>query len=402
MRTLNKSLFTLVICVVMATVLFSIRAYAWGDNGGGRPSYTVDQINKGALGNKIVFNSISDSVDGDEKNFLSAQAATDDIHGTWQGNNITVENGKEYTIRLYVHNNPNGYDAIARDTKAAISIPTTSGKQVQVNGFITSSNATPSKYWDYVNFNSDNNAFHLEYVYGSALLYNNKIGKGGLKISDDVVEKAASQNGTLIGYDALDGNVPGCYTYDNYVTVRVKAVYDTDYTITSKVRVIGGEKVWSDQVEAEPGSVLEFQLEYQNTSTAGETQNDVAVKYILPEGLEYIPETTKIWNAELEGALVSPDGSIVNSGIGIGNYADGANAFIRFRAAVKGNLSGDFNEIIGQVQVGANSIIMQDITTVSLPSNSAQPGLIPFGAGCLAIVGIIPIGYFAYKKSKAK
>ncbi len=338
---------------------------AWGDNGGGRPSYTVDQINKGVLGNKIVFNSISDSVDGDEKNFLSAQAATDDIHGTWQGNNITVENGKEYTIRLYVHNNnPNGYDAIARDTKAAISIPTTSGKQVQVNGFITSSNATPSKYWDYVNFNSDNNAFHLEYVYGSALLYNNKIGVGGLKISDDVVEKAASQNGTLIGYDALDGNVPGCYTYDNYVTVRVKAVYDTDYTVTQKVRVIGGVKEWTDYVNAKVGDTVEFQMEYKNI-TNGESQDNVSVRDILPSNLEYIPNTTKLWNEFYDGGLISPDTAMFGNGINIGGYNPGANAYVRFRAkVVDQNLGCGTNTLVNWIQGGVGKVTIQDYASV--------------------------------------
>ena len=36
----------------------------WGDSSGGRPSYTEAQINDGVLGDKIVFNSINNSVIG--------------------------------------------------------------------------------------------------------------------------------------------------------------------------------------------------------------------------------------------------------------------------------------------------------------------------------------------------
>ena len=48
----------------------------------------------------------------------------------------------------------------------------------------------------------------------------------GKPLSDDIVLKAGSEDGTLIGFDSLDGNVPGCYAYSSYVTIRVKAVYD--------------------------------------------------------------------------------------------------------------------------------------------------------------------------------
>ncbi len=39
----------------------------WGDSDNGRPSYTIDQINTGVLGDVITFNSISDGKIGDEK-----------------------------------------------------------------------------------------------------------------------------------------------------------------------------------------------------------------------------------------------------------------------------------------------------------------------------------------------
>lgn len=45
----------------------------WADSIGGRDSYTIDEINNGALKDKIVFNSISDSAIGHEFNFVGAK-----------------------------------------------------------------------------------------------------------------------------------------------------------------------------------------------------------------------------------------------------------------------------------------------------------------------------------------
>ena len=237
----------IVSAIIICGCLLSIPlpALAWGDNSeDGRPSYTIEEINNGAIGatpasdgenykdspnypGQIIFNTISDSVIGNEKNFVGAREYTGINAGAdnfWHGNDITVEDGKTYIIRLFVHNNnPNGMDAVAEDVKVAFSIPQTSSTQIEVNGLISSSNATPSQYWDYVNFNSDI-PFHLEYVKGSALLENNGIGLGGIQLSDDIVN--AKSGGILIGYDALDGRVPGCYQYDNYVSIRVKVVYE--------------------------------------------------------------------------------------------------------------------------------------------------------------------------------
>ena len=222
---------------------------------------TLDEVNRGLLGDKIIFDSISD-VDsvGNEIDFVSAQEADADgkavdPHGTWEGGDIAVEDGKEYVVRLYVHNNnPGGTDAVATGTKVAVSGIDRSktnkdGKQeVEVNGFIRSDNSTPKEYWDCIRFNS-NTPFHLDYVYGSAMIYNRgAVGTTdpisaadimtatdeqlaaqnvtGKPLSDDIVLKAGSEDGTLIGFDSLDGNVPGCYAYSSYVTIRVKAVYD--------------------------------------------------------------------------------------------------------------------------------------------------------------------------------
>ncbi len=340
---------------------------AWGDSAGGRRSYTYQEItdNAASWGNKIVFNSISNSTIGDEKNFVGARVNTGVDAGknnVWNGNNITVKDGEEYIIRLYVHNNnPNG--AVSKNTRVAFSIPTDSAKQVQVNGFIFSDNATPNKYWDYVNFNSDN-AFHLEYVYGSALIENNGVGKnGGRQLSDEIVTKAASNNGIQIGYSSLNGEVPGCYQYASYITIRVKAVFDTDYTVQTKVRLAGTTE-WQTQVAANVGDKVEIQTQYRNTSKSNETQNNVMIKSALPSNLKYVAGTTKIYNAKYDGAKIDQD-TIATTGINIGNYTPNSNAYVRYTAeVVDENLACGSNTLVNWVKAGVGEITLQDYAAV--------------------------------------
>ena len=379
---------------------------AWGDNGGGRKSYTIDQINSGVLGNKIVFNSISDSVIGDEKNFVGARENTGinaGVDNRWNGNDITVENGKEYLVRLYVHNNnPNGYDAVSQNTRVAFNIPTYSAKQIQVNGFIFSDNATPSEYWDYVNFNSDQ-AFHLEYVYGSALIENNgyasKENGGAKKLGDEIVTKAASENGVRIGFEqAGDGKIPGCYTYANYVTIRVKAVFDTDYKVEQKVRLVGDTN-WHDKIEVKVGDKVEYQIMYHNTSK--ETQSNVMIKDILPNNAKYIDGSTRLYNTNHpNGAIVNQD-KVATTGINIGTYLAGANAYVRFTAEiVDKNLQAGSNTLVNWSQAGVGQKVIQDYTSVHLTKAGTTTELPKTGpealAGSVVAAGSIvtAAGYF--------
>lgn len=363
---------SIAISIILLTLFWpkeSQYAYGWGDSNGGRPSYTIDQINSGILGNKVVFNSIKDSVIGDEKNFVAAieyEPGKNYAGVPGNANRIRVENRKEYLIRLYAHNNsPNGEIATSENTRVSFSIPTATDKEVHVHGYIYSDNADPKEYWDYITFYADN-AFHLEYIYGSALLANNGIGAGdGIALSDEIVTKA-TEHGVQIGYDALDGRVPGCYEYANYVSIRVKVVFDDDYLIDQQVR-LEGTKEWTNYVEAEIGDRVEFQTEYRNLNSNGEVQNNVMLRAILPKNLRYVANTTRIWNINHTGDAVIPDGDIVGHGVNIGSYDPGANAFVRFTAeVVDEDLAPGSNTLVNWVQGSVGDIAIQDYAGVVL------------------------------------
>ena len=357
---------------------------AWGDNSGGRRTYTVAEIKKGDLGNKIVFNSIKDdslkagSIK-DERNFVAARDAStgnNGVNNVWQNNEITVEEGKTYIIRLYVHNNnPNGRNAVAKDVSTNFSLGTVVSTEQRVDGYINSSNATPSKYWDDVVFKSNNGKkFYLDYVEGSALLENQGVGKnGGVKLADNVVT-----NGVKIGYDSLNGEVPGCYSFDNYVTIEVKPVFESS-EISKTVRKLTDQK-FSESVNATIGETVEFQIMYKNLNA---TQvSNTTLRDSLPKGLEYVANSTKIYNSTYpNGAAVTSD-KLTAEGINIGGYKVGANAYIRFQAKVVDNsLTCGTNRLINWAKAvnyvgtstNVNYFAVQDSAEVYVEKTCEQP-----------------------------
>lgn len=417
MKKISLGIHIAAVTVTFMVILIPIKSFAWGDNGGGRPDYTIDEINNGAIGateisdgqnykesenypGTIVFNSISDSVIGHEKNFVGTRECFQRADGTWIGatketiwnaNEIEVKDGQTYIIRAFVHNNnPNGEDAVAENTKVAFSIPSQSTTEVKVTGYISSSNATPSEYWDSVVFKSDQD-FHLEYVYGSALLENNSIGKGGLTLSDEIVTNATT-GGTLIGYDKLDGRIPGCYQYDCGITIKVKAVFDYDFMVETKVRLLG-DKEWQDVIAADVGDKIQIQTQYKNTSDL--QQNGVTMRDILPANLRYVPGSIKLMDAAYpNGATINGDSLVSEDGLLLGDYTSGSNAFVMFIAeVVDDNLVAGSNTIVTWGQSGVGSTIIQDYASIVVYNDivfrTISTGLLVSIAICVIIIIIL-------------
>lgn len=373
MRKTTKLMFCLaaLLCLSLQPQL----AYAWGDSDGGRPSYTTDEVNNGALGETITFNSISDNpaIGADEKNFVGARQVGSDSN-VWSANTIAAKDGEKYYIRMYVHNdNPGGDDAVARDTTVRFDVAEGIGTEVEVQGFITSSNASPAEYYDNVRFTSDT-AFHLEYVPGSAFMENNGIAAGGgMGLSDEIVE---TETGVLIGYDTLDGDLPGGYPYAAYVGIEVKVVYDYSYTVDMQVRPAGNEDtLWQEKVSAAVGDEVEFQIAFQNLETLAVA--DVMAKNALPEGLEYVDGTMMLYNSVHPEGFTFEDGAVLFSdGINTGGYDSKSNFYLRFTAkVVDTGLSFGENTLVSWGQVGIGSDLKQDSASVVV-RNDLLPNLL--------------------------
>ena len=330
---------------IIGASLTPVLVNAWGDSNNGRPSYTIAEVNEGKIDDIITFNSISDGKIGDEKNFVGAKVAGTTAD-TWNANTIDVQDGGTYTIRLYVHNNnPFGTDMIATGVKATFSIPTTVSNSQTIVGYLDSSNATPNRYWDEVTLKMSDD-FYLEYQKGSAQYTNAKMGT--VSLPDELVV-----SGATLGYDKLDGNIPGCYGYDGVVTMNVKVHKSVAAKVAKQVR-IKGTKTWSESVEAKVGDEVEYQIEYVNLLS--ETVNDVMIRDVLPTNVEYVKDSTYLYNANYQSGVLLADNTLTTTGINIGSYLAKGNAYVRFTGKVVDNtLACGNNQLVNWTQATVSS-----------------------------------------------
>ncbi len=310
-----------------------------------------------------------------ETNFVGAREDTgvnSAFTNSWSGNEIIVENGKTYIVRLYVYNNnPNGEQAIAENTQVRFYIPYNSSDAITVNGWLKADNAEPNTYIDDVVFKTENGQpFRLEYVYGSALLENGYCASGqGIQLTDNITNQGNTtgindDSWTKIGYYDLDGKIPGGYEYINYVSIKVKAIYDSDFSVLNQVR-LAGNKYWFKTIEAKVGDKVEFQITYKNTSKY--IQKDVMIRNILTENMCYIENSTRLRfvrsGNQITSNVVDGAPSDILHGINIGDYAPGASARILFVAEIVDNdlTNGDNNLIyLAQSSVNSEKDIVED------------------------------------------
>ncbi len=340
--------------IVAGATMTPMAVNAWGDSAGGRPVYTLEQINAGELGDKITFNSITNGKIGDERNFVGAKMANSNSN-TWNGNEIAVKDGDIVTIRLYVHNNsPKGEAAVAEGVSVSFSLPMTIGKTQTLVGYLNSTNATPTRYWDEVSLTSSE-YFYIEYMDGSAKYTNAKLGT--VSLPDEVII-----SGATIGYEALNGKIPGCYEYDGQVTINVKVHKVSASEFEKRVR-IKGTKDWSETVDAKIGDEVEYRIDYKNL--AGETVKDVVIRDALPTNMQYVAGSTKLYNSNHPSGITLSSDNITTSGVNIGDYEPEGNAAVVFTAKVisKTLECGD-NKLVNWASVTVGSDVVKDDASV--------------------------------------
>jgi uncharacterized repeat protein (TIGR01451 family) len=312
-----------------AAVIVPATLLAWGPD---RPTFTEQ-----TPATYVTFNSITNnSVYGDERNFATIKDAADTSNGNWQ-DTVTAQPGKEYVVRMYVHNNAAAnLNQVAHNVRVSAAVPTTTGKSVPISSFVSADNANPAKIWDDVQLTSSQD-FNLAYVPGSATFHNNSVGKApqGVALPDSIVTSAGAQ----LGYDQLNGDIPGCYQYSGFVYFKVRLQFaptetpNTNYTVKKEVRKAGSTDGFKDSVQVNPGDTVNFRLEVANTGN--DTLKNVNLKDKLPAGFAFVPGTVKINNAaNKNGAAVTDGDNLVKNGVNIGNYTGGANALVVFDAKV--------------------------------------------------------------------
>ncbi len=388
-----------VVTAVLCTVVVGsgvVLAY-----GPARPTYTTQ-----VPADHITFNSITNNATyGDERNFTTIKDASNTAAGGWT-DNVTVQDGKEYLVSMLVHNNAAAnLNLVATNTRVSANVPNTTSNSIQIDGYVSADNASPQKIWDSVVMSSDKK-FNIAYVAGSATFYNN-VKPGGQPLSNGIV----TSGGALVGYNAMDGKVPGCYQYEGVATFKVKvSIPSPNFTVEKKVR-LSGASTWAKSITANPGQKVDYQIGYANTGTS--TQSNVIAKDTLPAGVGYVGGSTTVKNADNpngNGLQINNNNLVAANGLNFGNYAPSSNAFIRFSAILPTNdqlaVCGP-NQLVNSATVATQNGEKSDTAVVTVnktncvvtASSLPTTGPVEIIAGLVG-VGAITVGVVYFFKSR--
>lgn len=321
--------------IVGAVSVATIALAAWGPS---RPTYdynkpcdTADADIYDRCGSLTgpVFNSFVNTPSyGDERNFVTGSPAG---AAAWTGENMDVTPGQEYEVRAYVHNNANqstnaNGSGVARNTRVRFYLPTGQANGFDVAGYISADNATPARVYDTVTLKNNAQAFSLDFVEGSARIYNNGAFSGGTVVSEDII----GANGVQIGWSGLDGNLPGCFEYEAVVIIKVKVVAPA-ISFTKQVAPIGTTN-WQENLNVKPGDTVSWLLNYKNNGT--DVVNNITIRDVLPAGLTLVPGSITWIDSNNPNGTALPDSALGSGGVNLGNYAPNGGGYIRFRTTV--------------------------------------------------------------------
>ena len=346
--------------MLAAAVIVPSVLWAWGPE---RPTYTYAKPAP-----HVTFNSIVDNPSvGDERNFVRIREVA---NGTNFRDDVSLQAGKTYEVMVFYHNNAasnlnESGKGIAKDVTARVQMPgrLAAGETATITGFISASNATPQTVWDNARATTSD-AVALRYVPGSAKIASSNGAVNGSALSSNLLT-----SGVKLGYNKLDGTLPGCNEYSGYITYRF-VVDKPDFTLDKQVSVDGG-KTWAESAKTTPGSTIQYRLIYKNTGTV--QQDNVILKDELPAGVTYVPGSSQIANATTGGAYKSTvDGITGSGGYKIGSFTPGSNNYFKFSAKVGANSTlakcGDnklTNKVIAYTENGSKS----DTADVTVPKD---------------------------------
>ena len=352
--------------MLAAAVIIPAVLWAWGPE---RPLYTIENAAP-----HVTFNSITNNQRmGNETNFVRIREVA---NGTNFRNDVQLEAGKTYEVMVFYHNNAKselndvtGEDGkpvgVARNVQARVQMPgrLAAGETATITGFISADNAKPGEVWDNARATTTS-AVALRLVPGSA-----KIASSNGAVNGKALPNELFTTGTKLGYNSLDGILPGCNEYSGYITYQF-VVDKPDFTIDKQVSVDGG-KTWVESAKTTPGSTIQYRLIYKNTGTV--QQDNVILKDELPAGVTYVPGSSQIANAVTGGTYKNTvDGITGSGGYKIGSFTPGSNNYFKFSAKVGANSNlatcGDnklTNKVIAYTENGSKS----DTADVTVPKD---------------------------------
>jgi uncharacterized repeat protein (TIGR01451 family) len=301
---------------------------------------------------------------GDERSFFDGKMSNEGNVAHDPVTNVT-EGTQEVVLRTYIHNNANetlnclpehiGSDGkctqidanapgIAKSVKVAINLSdagTNAGTYGQVHrarSSISASNA--ATVTDSLDFTADKE-FTMEYVPDSAVIYSGGAVNGkklGTPGSSEIVN-----GGVAIGYDDLNGDLPGCFHYTATVEIHVKIKLKPVQQITKQVKKLDDKDgAWKESVDVKPGDRVQWLISTKNIGFA--ELNNVTVSDDLPPHLSYDPSKgDKVQLVDQYGTKDQPNNGLPlfdKNGFDFGTYTSGGARYIVFTTTAVGDFDG--------------------------------------------------------------
>ena len=354
------------------------------------------------------FNSITDNPGvGDERNFVQVR----EIGQEYYQDEVTLEAGKTYEVYIYYHNNADAHEVgktaigIADGAAVKSTFPATvkAGEKAVVNATIFASDTDPLSVWDgaYLIPSQD---LYLRYVPGTATIHN-----GGALNGQSIGPDYLFGDGALLGYNQFSGILPGCNEYAGYITYQFFA--DAPGFDISK-SVVG------DSTTVKKGDIVTFKVRYENTGTMDQT--NVVIKDTLPDTLQYVTGSAKLYNNNNPDGIVTSDDIITENGMNIGDYAGSTGwAEVTYQVMVKDNVN-CADEITNNVTVSTNDgnkhagltlTVTGDDCNIVVKTCKTNPemegcqelpstGPLEIVMAIIIVVGICGGGYYLYRTRK--
>ncbi len=350
--------FTTLVAMTAAAIIVPAAVLAFGPD---RPTYTQEHP-----ADHITFNSITNNPEvGDERNFVRIR---EDGTGNY-GDNVTLVPGKVYDVTVFYHNNAaSNLGLVAHDTTLKMEMPGVikAGVNAAFTGTISASNASPTSVWDEAyGKNATNGDVVLRYVTDSATVVSNGA-VNGAKLPDSLFT-----TGAKLGYDSLNGDLPGCNQYAGFVNFKVR-VDQPNFTVQKYVSTDSG-KTWVKNATAQPGATVQYGISYQNTGT--NQQDNVTINDKLPTGVSYVAGSTSVMNSVTGGAFKSTIDGLTTTGINAGSYQPQGNVFYKFSAKLptEDKLQCGTNNLVNTARATTNAGYKEDTATVTINKTCVQP-----------------------------